>query len=138
MELHKQGKLQLCVTQNTEGLQELAGLPAEALVTIHGSRRHVLLGYFYTSLRAQSCTSRFRFDCRQRNCMRRRMDEWLDFSSMPRPEKAMRMSCAATALQARSPCRLKGIVTSGATPTISFSGWMVGRRTRAVRSAGRS
>lgn len=62
VELHKQGKLQLCVTQNTEGLQELAGLPAEALVTIHGSRRHV-------------------------NCMRRRMDEWLDFSSMPRPEK---------------------------------------------------
>ncbi|CAE7726511.1 cobB2 [Symbiodinium sp. CCMP2592] len=62
VELHKQGKLQLCVTQNTEGLQEQAGLPAGSLVTIHGSRRHV-------------------------NCMRRRMDEWLDFSSMPRLEK---------------------------------------------------
>lgn len=58
VDLYKQGKLTLCVTQNTEGLQELAGLPSTALVTIHGSRRHV-------------------------NCMRRSMEAWLDFGEEP-------------------------------------------------------
>jgi len=58
VELHRQGKLELCVTQNTEGLQERAGLPDSKLVTIHGSRRHV-------------------------NCMRRSMQRWLDFSRPP-------------------------------------------------------
>jgi len=41
VDLHHQGKLHLCVTQNTEGLQEMAGLPLEKLVMIHGSRRLV-------------------------------------------------------------------------------------------------
>lgn len=58
VELHRQGKLLLCVTQNTEGLHERAGLPADRLVTIHGSRRHV-------------------------NCMGRNQDHWLDFSQKP-------------------------------------------------------
>ena len=50
--------------------------------------------------------SRFRFDCRQRNCMRRRMDEWLDFSSMPRLEKAHGDSFPAQPQLCRhSPCR---------------------------------
>lgn len=52
------GKLLLCVTQNTDGLQELAGLPKDLLVTIHGSRRHV-------------------------NCMGRSGEAWLDFASKP-------------------------------------------------------
>ncbi|CAE7224886.1 EFHC1 [Symbiodinium natans] len=68
VELHRQGKLLLCVTQNTEGLQERAGLPANVLVTIHGSRRHV-------------------------NCMRRRMDRWLDFSSAPCASEMSEKEC---------------------------------------------
>mmetsp|Transcript_79096 Transcript_79096/g.256092 ORF Transcript_79096/g.256092 Transcript_79096/m.256092 type:complete len:418 (+) Transcript_79096:55-1308(+) len=57
-ELQRQGKLLLCVTQNTEGLQEMAGLSPELLVTIHGSRWHV-------------------------NCMGRSQERWLDFSHKP-------------------------------------------------------
>lgn len=58
VDLAQQGKLLLCVTQNTDGLQELAGLPTDCLVTIHGSRRHV-------------------------NCMGRSGEAWLDFASKP-------------------------------------------------------
>eukprot|EP00931_Biecheleriopsis_adriatica_P115060 TRINITY_DN90906_c0_g1_i1.p1 TRINITY_DN90906_c0_g1~~TRINITY_DN90906_c0_g1_i1.p1 ORF type:complete len:367 (-),score=55.67 TRINITY_DN90906_c0_g1_i1:33-1133(-) len=63
VELARQGKLVLCVTQNTEGLQERAGLSSDRLITVHGSRRHV-------------------------NCMGRSMEQWLDFSTKPDlPEK---------------------------------------------------
>lgn len=36
-ELHQAGRLLLCVTQNIDGLHSAAGLPADALVEIHGS-----------------------------------------------------------------------------------------------------
>ena len=53
--LHQQEKLLLCVTQNTDGLHEAAGLPPERLVQIHGSRRHI-------------------------NCLNRHSESWLDFT----------------------------------------------------------
>jgi NAD-dependent deacetylase len=56
-ELHRQNKLLLCVTQNTDGLHAAAGLPLTSLIQIHGSRRHV-------------------------NCLRRHQNEWLDFVSV--------------------------------------------------------
>ena len=67
--LNRQGKLLLCVTQNTDGLQEMAGLPRDKLVECHGSRKHI-------------------------NCLRRSQDRWLAFSKHDKSAFASRTSPA--------------------------------------------